>query len=91
MPGDSPVIELVKLPGPVPLVVLDPAIVGSGVVLQHTPRAVTLAPPSFVIFPPLVAEVEVIDDASAVVSTGRIAAVVADTWFPYAVPTLFLA
>ena len=62
-----------------PFEVLDPAVVGSGDVLQQTPRAVTAAPPSLVTFPPLVADDEVIDEASAVVSTGSIAAVVADT------------
>ena len=57
---DSPVIELVNVPEPVPSVVFVLAIVGFTVVLQHTPRAVTFAPPLSVIFPPLVAVVAVI-------------------------------
>jgi hypothetical protein len=46
------------------------AIVGSADVLQQTPRAVTDAPPSLVILPPLVAVVLVIEDAAVVVSVG---------------------
>ena len=46
-----------KTPVPVPSVVLEFAVVGFAEVLQQTPRAVTLAPPSEVMFPPLAAEV----------------------------------
>jgi hypothetical protein len=41
-----------------------------GVVLQHTPRAVIDAPPSLVIFPPLMADVSVIAVTDAVVIFG---------------------
>ena len=76
MPAVNAVIELVKIPVPVPSVVLVlNAVVGPVVVLQHTPRAVTVAPPSLVTFPPLVAVVRVIADAAVVVRTGTVAAV----------------
>ena len=42
----SPDIELVKLPVPAPSFVRLSEVVGCGMVLQHTPRAVTVAPPS---------------------------------------------
>ena len=48
---------LVKAPVPEPLVVFEPEVVGTGDVLQHTPRAVTLNPPSLVMVPPQVAVV----------------------------------
>ena len=53
-------MELENLPGPVPSVVLLAAVVGSLLVLQQTPRAVTAEPPSEVIFPPVAAVVAVI-------------------------------
>jgi hypothetical protein len=58
------VILLVKIPVPVPSVVLLLAVVGLEEVPQHTPLAVTVAPPSEVTFPPLVA---VVDDVAVVV------------------------
>jgi hypothetical protein len=58
VPAVNAVIELVNIPVPVLSVVLVlNAVVGPDVVLQHTPRAVIIAPPSLVIFPPLVAVV----------------------------------
>ena len=57
MPTERPVNELIKLSVPVPSDVLSSAIVGFSDVLQQTPLAVTLAPPSEVIFPPPVAVV----------------------------------
>ena len=67
----KPAMLLEKVPGPEPSVVLVvSAIVGAVVVLQTTPRAVTVAPPMFVIFPPLWAVVVVIALISAVVSVG---------------------
>ena len=76
MPAVNPVIELVNIPVPVLSVVLVlNAVVGPVVVLQHTPRAVTVAPPSLVIFPPLVAVVCVVADAAVVVRTGIVDAV----------------
>ena len=50
--------------------------------LQHTPRAVTEAPPSPVMFPPLLNEVEVIDVNVVVVKAGNEAVVVVDNWLP---------
>jgi len=70
VPGISPVIELVKLPVPVPSAVLLPLMVGLAVVFQQTPLAVTEAPPSDVTFPPLEAVLEVIEDAAVVVTVG---------------------
>ena len=69
-------MELIKLPVPVSLEVLESAIVGFWDILQHTPRAVTKEPPSLVIVPPLVAVVEVIAETAVVVSVGRVATVV---------------
>ena len=93
MQKDNPVIELVKLPVPLPSVV-KPILfsnVGFGDVFQQTPLAVTVAPPSEVTFPPLVAELEVILLIEEVVTVGRSAKVVKFTWFPYEVPRLFVA
>ena len=69
-------MELTNVPGPVPSVVLELAVVGFWVVLQHTPRAVTVEPPSVVIVPPIVNELVVSEVAAAVVRTGKIAVVV---------------
>ena len=82
MPGLSPVIELVKLPVPVPSVVLLLEIVGLADVPQQTPLAVTTAPPPEVTFPPLEALVEVIEDTAVVVTVGAVAEVVKDTSLP---------
>jgi hypothetical protein len=68
--GFNPVIVLVKLPVPVPFEVLLFAVVGFGVTLQQTPRLVTDDPPSFVIFPPLIADVVVMEDKNVVESVG---------------------
>lgn len=75
-------MEPVKLPDPVPLGFLLSAMVGFGLVLQHIPRVVMAAPPSLVLFPPLVAVVEVRADIEVVVITGKIAATTAVTSFP---------
>ena len=63
---------LVKVPVPVPLVVWLSAVVGLGLVLQHTPRAVTGSPPSAVTLPPEDAVVEVIDVGEVVVTVGGV-------------------
>jgi len=76
VPGNNPVPELVKLPEPVPSVVLLLEIVGPDEVFQQTPLAVTAAPPSVVILPPLVTVVDVTPEITAVVITGKIADVV---------------
>ena len=46
--------------------VLKFAIVGFWVIAQQMPRTVTAVPPSFEIFPPLIAVVEVMEDAVVV-------------------------
>ena len=69
----NPVNELVNAPVSVPSVVLLFVIVGFADVLQQTPLAVTDAPPSLVMFPPLVAAVCVIEDTAVVVSVGTVA------------------
>ena len=71
-----------KLPVPVPLVVLSLAVVGLADVLQHTPLAVIEVPPSEVTFPPLVALVAVIEDAAVVVTVGAIVEVMKATSLP---------
>ncbi|MCP4569167.1 MAG: hypothetical protein GY841_16455 [FCB group bacterium] len=93
MPGLSPVSELAKLPVPVPSDVVLLAVVGLGEVLKQTPLTVTEAPPFEVTSPPLAAVVDVTLLAAVVVSVGTVEeeAVVKDTSFPYAVPTLFVA
>jgi hypothetical protein len=77
----------VKLPVPLPSVVLLSDTVGYGEVLQHTPRAVTVAPPSSVIVPPDCADSWVTFETAVVVTVGRAGAgVVKDFSFPYSVP-----
>ena len=58
------------------------AVVGFAVVLQHTPLAVTEAPPSEVTLPPDVAVVDVIADMAVVVTVGATAPVVNETSSP---------
>jgi len=91
VPPSNPLNALVNDPVPVPFVVLLFAVVGFAVVAQHTPRAVTEAPPLEVTLPPLVAPVDVTTVAAAVVIVGARAAVVKVVWVPYAVPTMFVA
>ena len=68
----NPVRLLVKLPVPEPSeVFVLRAVVGLVSVLQHTPRAVTVAPPSYVTLPPVVAVVEVMAVASLVATAGK--------------------
>ena len=91
VPAVSPVIELVKVPVPVPSDVLLSLVVGLADVLQHTPLAVIEAPPSEVTFPPLVALVEVTEDIAEVVTVGAVVEVENVRSLPYVVPTLFVA
>jgi hypothetical protein len=91
VPAVSPVIELVYIPVVPASVVLLAAVVGLADVLQHTPRAVTAAPPSAVTFPPDAAVVAAIEVAFVVVTVGRFASAVNETSLPYAVPTLLVA
>ena len=51
------------------------ATVGFTVVLQQTPRAVTVDPPSAVMLPPLEAVVVVLDVIAVVVSVGNVATI----------------
>ena len=62
--------ELVKTPVPVPSVVLLLATVGLEVVLQHTPRALIVAPPSEETLPPVDAELVETDEAAVVIIVG---------------------
>ncbi len=80
--GIKLVIELVKVPVPVPSVVWLPDVVGLAEVLQHTPLAVTAAPPASVTFPPLAAVVAVMSETAVVVTVGATAFVVKVTSFP---------
>ena len=65
-------MELVKIPVPVPSVVLvGKAMVGFAVVLQQTPRAVIAAPPSAVTLPPPAALAIVIAVIEVVVTVGN--------------------
>ena len=63
------------MPIPIPSVVWLPVTTGLGEVLQQTPRAVTVAPPLLLMFPPLVAVVAVIDVTAVVVSVGNVATI----------------
>jgi len=65
-----PVRELVKLPVPVPSVVLLLEIVGAVEVFQHIPRAVNVEPPSLVTLPPDIAAAGVIAEMTFVVTVG---------------------
>ena len=69
-------MELVKLLVPVPSEVWLSLVVGLAAVFQHTPFAVTEAPPSDVTFPPLEAVVEVMEDGVVVVTMGIVGEVV---------------
>ncbi len=75
---------LIKLPVPVPLTVLVVnAIVGFWFVLQTTPLAEIVAPPSFVTLPPDVAVVPEIKLKTVVVTVGNVVdKVVTIIWFP---------
>ena len=69
MPGLRLVMELVKVPVAVPSVVFVlSATVGDADVDHTTPLAVTVAPPLYVIFPPLLALVAVMELAAVVVA-----------------------
>ena len=70
-----PVMLLAKAPLPVPSVVWLPVTTGLAEVLQQTPRVVIVAPPSSVMFPPLVAVVAVIDVTVVVVRVGNVATI----------------
>lgn len=88
----NPVRLLENTPVPAPSEVLASAIVGLTVILQHTPRSVTTAPPSPETFPPLVALVDVVAEIVVVVTIGTtigwVVKVISD---PYAVPIELVA
>jgi hypothetical protein len=85
------VIELVKAPVPVPSVVWLPVAIGLAAVDQHTPLAVTDAPPSAVTLPPEEAVVDNIDVGVVVVTVGKAVSVVNWRSLPYAVPPVLVA
>jgi hypothetical protein len=88
----SPVILLVKTPVPLSSIVLLLLIVGDGLVLQHTPLAVTDKVPAEVTFPPHVALVWLILLTSAVFTAGGTYARVVNVFSaPYEVPVEFVA
>jgi hypothetical protein len=90
----NPVIALVKAPVPVPFVVQELDVVGPWLVDQQTPRAVTVAPPSELTAPPLVAVVWAISRIKAVLTVGALMfcpLVTKLIWAPYPVPALFVA
>lgn len=69
-PGVNPISELVKMPIPDPFVVIPSDMVGLWLILQQTPREVTVVPPSEVISPPLVAIEAVILVTDEIVTVG---------------------
>jgi hypothetical protein len=92
VPADNPVRLLVKVPVPVPSVVLESVMVGFAAVAQQVPLAVIVPPPSEMIFPPETAVVKVIEETTVVVRVATTIRVVVNvTSFPYAVPTLLVA
>ena len=65
--------------------------VGPGDVLQHTPLAVTVSPPSDITLPPPIAALSVMPATAAVVTSGIAALVLKLRWLPYPVPLLLVA
>ena len=80
-----------KLPIPLPSIVCGSEIVGLVDVLQHTPLAVMVDPPSELIVPPDVADIVVISDTPAVEIVGKVVKEVNTSSLPYSVPALFVA
>jgi len=66
VPAVKPERLLVKVPVVPAVGVLESEVVGSALVLQHTPLAVIGLPPSLVMFPPLMPVVDVILVAAVV-------------------------
>ena len=92
--GDKPVRFEGKLPIPDPsLVFVVKEIVGLVLVDHTTPLKVTVAPPSELTFPPVVAVVAVMELADRVIIVGRNTGVlvVKVISFPYPVPALLVA
>ena len=82
VPGNKPVRLLVKLLVPLPLLVMLALVVGFGLVLQHTPRWVTAAPPVELTLPPLFAENARMLLAAVVLTVGGTGLVVNCSWLP---------
>ena len=83
VPGSNPERLLVKMPVPVPSVVLESVVVGFADVAQQEPLAVIVPPPLSVIFPPEAAVVSVIELAAIVVRVATTTGlVVNETSFP---------
>ncbi len=85
VPGVKLVSELLNVPVPLPSLVQLSPVVGFGEVLQHTPLAVTGAPPSAVTLPPHVTALVAIFEIDPVVTIGGViggADVVNDMSFP---------
>ena len=91
MAAVNPVRLLVKLPVPIPSVVMELSTVGPVVVAQQIPLTVIAAPPLEVIVPPETAVVRVIDEGAVVVRVAVVVVVVNERSFPYAVPLLLVA
>ena len=73
--AERPEIALVYVPTPAPFdVFVVKFMVGLGLTLQHTPFEIIALLPSLLIFPPLIAEVEVIEEMAVVAMTGKPAA-----------------
>ena len=82
MPAVNPPTELVKLPNPVPLLVLESSMVGFGLVPQQTPLSVIAEPPSIAMLPPHTAVFFVMDDTEEVEMVAKLAVVVNWISFP---------
>jgi hypothetical protein len=80
--GCKPSRLLLKLPVPLPSLVVLALVVGFGLVLQHTPRWVTAAPPVELTVPPLFAENARMPLASAVLTVGGTGLVLNCSWLP---------
>ena len=92
--GDKPVRVELKLPNPDPsLVFVVKEIVGLVLVDHTTPLKVTVAPPSELTFPPVVAVVVVMELADTVLNVGRTTGIIVlkVISFPYPVPALLVA
>jgi hypothetical protein len=68
----KPVRLLVKLPKPLPLMIVVFAVVGEGLVLKQTPRCVMSEPPSLVMLPPEIAVVSAIELIAVVVRVAKL-------------------
>ena len=89
--ADRPVRDEMKLPVPDPSILLE--MVGFSLVDHITPLEVTVAPPSELTFPPVVAVEVVMELADRVLIVGRTTGkiVLKVISFPYPVPALLVA